>query len=175
MAKQAHCFDANLRFPTLVVSKVRNIPVSKRQFTSPSRMIAFEKIDMLNWGLTTLIASMFFYSSRMFTVSWLSAPMILSLLCSCKPQISCPPSCLHWLKFTLRSRVSSNHLRLSGIRTVLLCQDSVRVAPVVLTAARRAPPVALFLPVVLLVTVPQRDLSDDVFFKRELVVVMVHA
>ena len=38
------------------------------------------------------------------------------------------------------------HLRLAGIRTVLCHQDSVRVPPIALAAARHTPPVALFFP-----------------------------
>ena len=47
---------------------------------------------------------------------------------------------------TLRRSVGPKHLRLAGVRPDLRDQDCVRIPPVVLAAARRAPPVARFLP-----------------------------
>ena len=65
----------NAPVPTLDGCNVRNLPASPAgcvNSSTPSRMIAFGTITLLNLGPSTLIASVFFSSSPMFTASWLS-------------------------------------------------------------------------------------------------------
>ena len=116
----------------------------------------------MNLGLTTLIATEFLYKSPIFTASYLSTSMNLlgsfvtsNLLCSCKlskivsTKLS-PPACklannlgAHTRDPRMHPAVDAKHRVSSG--SVPLChQHSVRVPPIVLAAACRAPPVALF-------------------------------
>ena len=66
---------------------------------------------------------------------------------------------------TLGRRAGPAHLRLAGVRTVLYNQDSVRVFPVVVAAARRTPAVTLCFPTLAAVALPHRD-APDVIFNR---------
>ena len=102
----------------------------------------------------------------------------LSLLCSCEPsKILSPklsstsmhigqqvPSTREVLARTLRWSVNTKHLQLAGICAVLDSRSSVRIPPVVLTASRRAPPIALLLRLLRAApTVRLQDPPDKVF------------
>ena len=120
------------------------IPLLVNSLT-PSRITAFGKNDVWNLGSTILVASELFSKSSIFTASLSSTSMNLHqpIDLPIRQKLESVPEILARTRWR---GIRPKHCCLTGIRTVLNTQDSVRVPPVVLAAARRTPPVAPFCP-----------------------------